>query len=586
MSNIETVRHSLAHVLAAAVQRLYPDVKFGIGPAIDDGFYYDFDFSEPLNEESLKAIQSEMKKITKQGLDIERSELSREAALEFFKDQPYKVELINGLPEGEIISVYKLGDFTDLCMGPHVENTKHLRQRAYKLSSVAGAYWRGSSDNPMMQRIYAWAFMEKPELKDYIARREEAMKRDHRRLGEELELFTVSELVGKGLPLFLPKGATIRRILERFIVDEEVSRGYLHVYSPDLGHKSLYEASGHWQHYKDSMYPPMDLEGQEYVLRPMTCPHHFMMYKSKLRSYRDLPMRYAELATQFRRELSGTLTGLIRVMSFHLADSHIICRMDQMEEEFSAAVELADYVMRALGIRDVVSFRASLRDDEKGKYVDDDALWEKAESMFLGALDKLDLEYEIGRGEAAFYGPKLDIQARNVMGKEDTIITIQIDFVLPARFDISYTASDGTKERPVTIHRSSIGCIERTMAFLIEHYGGAFPSWFAPVQVRVLTLVDAVDDYAKDVIVKLRKAGLRVEEDLRNESIGKKIREGRLMRIPYLVIIGNSEMEAGTIAVRNRDTGEQTTLSLDDFIAGATGEVDDFSLKLSAGDVA
>jgi len=579
---LEILRHSLAHVLAYAAKKFDPEVQFGIGPAIEDGFYYDFIFSKSVSDETLAVLEKEMQAIIKEDLPFVREELSREAALEKFANEPHKLELIRELPEGEVISIYTLGDFVDLCRGPHVESTKNLRNAGFTLSSLAGAYWRGNSDNDVMQRIYAFAFNNKKELKVFLKRREEALKRDHRRLGEELDLFVFSDLVGKGLPLMTPKGSTIRRILERFIVDEEVKRGYLHVYTPDLGRKELYETSGHWQHYQDSMYPPMDLEGQEYVLRPMSCPHHFMLYKSRQRSYRELPMRYAELASQFRRELSGTLSGLIRVMSFHLADSHILCRADQLAEEFSKTVELAQFVMESLGIAELVTYRASLHDPEKDKFDDGSGKWEKSESMLLAALDNLGLEYTVAKGEAAFYGPKLDIQIKNVLGKEDTIITIQLDFVLPERFDLDYVTSEDSRERPVVIHRSSIGCLERTMAFLIEHYAGKFPSWFSPVNLRILTLSEEIIPYAEKFATELRIAGVRVETDFRNESLGKKIREGRNARIPYLAILGANEMESGEVAIRNRDTQEQNTLPLATFVANLQREIDERAIKLTA----
>lgn len=578
--NIDTLRHSMAHVMACAVKNIYPDAKFGIGPAIENGFYYDFEFVETISDDDLPRIQKEMLSILRKGIPFERKEVSREECLVLFKEQKYKLELIKELPANEDITIYKLGDFIDLCRGPHVENTKDLPRNAHRLLNTAGAYWQGDENNPMLQRIYATSWNTKDELKDYLHRLEEAQKRDHRKLGAELELFTFSSGTGKGLPLLLPYGATLRRILERFIIDEEISRGYIHVNTPDMAPLDLYKTSGHWFHYKDSMYPPIEVDGVEYVLRPMACPHHFLIFKSKNRSYRDLPLRYAELASQFRKERSGTLTGLIRMMSFHLSDSHIICRLDQLEKEFSGAVDLAHHALKKLGLIDSISFRASLRDKSKDKYVDDDALWEKSETILFNALDKLGIDYEIGRGEAAFYGPKLDIQIKNVLGKEDTIITVQIDFVMPERFDLKYITSSNTFERPVVVHRSSIGCTERTMAFLIEHYTGAFPLWLAPVQVKILTVVDAVQEYAERIHKKLSNSDIRVEFDLRDETIGKKIREARYMRIPYLLIIGNKEKDTETVTVRNRDTGKQNTIPLEVFVNNIFNEASSRSLQL------
>jgi len=585
---IEVCRHSLSHVLAAAVKRLIPSVQLGIGPAIENGFYYDFLLPEGqgITAELLPKIEDEMRAIIKEDAPYERSELSiAEAKQRFPADrEPFKLELIEDLEaEGNAgVSVYHTGDFVDLCAGPHVESSLHLRSLGFCLDRVSGAYWRGSEKRPMMQRVYGLAFPSKKELRAYIAAREEAMKRDHRRIGAELELFVTSEEVGRGLPLLLPKGATLRRVLERFTVDTELARGYSHVYTPPLGRKKLYETSGHWEHYQESMYPPMDVAGEEFVLRPMTCPHHFMMYNHRPRSYRELPMRLAEIAPQFRREQSGELSGLIRVMMFHLADAHIMCTPEQLADEFLGVIDLVDYIMTCLGIKDVISYRASLRDDSSEKFVDNPEFWAMSEKMLVEIMDKAGLKYEVAEGEAAFYGPKLDVQMRNVLGKEETIFTIQIDFALPERFDMLYTDRDGTQKRPVVIHRASIGCLERTMAFLIEYYAGAFPCWLAPIQARLMTITDDQLDYAREALAKLNRVGVRAELDGRNETLGKKVREGRLQKIPYLCTIGAKEVEAGALMVRNRDSGKQNLVEVDQFAENVARETREFALTLAA----
>ncbi len=586
--DLDTMRHSLSHIMASAVKEMFPSVKLGIGPATDEGFYYDFLMppGQTLTPDTLAQIDARMKELISADMPFVQSSFAVSEALSFFEDraEEFKIELIRDLEANgeDEVSIFAVGEFTDLCSGPHVPSTRHLRGAAFSLDRIAGAYWRGSEKNPMMQRVYALAFRNKKELAGYTKRREEAMARDHRKLGAELDLFATSDLVGKGLPLLLPKGATLRRILERFIVDEEVARGYQHVYSPDLGRKRMYQISGHWDHYQDHIYPPIMVDGEEYVLRPMTCPHHFMVYAAKPRSYRELPVRLAEMATQYRKEDSGTLTGLIRVMSFHLSDSHILCTPDQLHAEFLAVVDLVDFVMKQLGIRESISFRASLRDEQSEKYVDNPALWKQAEKVLLDIMDELKIEYETAKGEAAFYGPKLDIQMKNVLGKEDTVITIQIDFALPERFGLTYVDASGAEERPVAIHRSSIGCLERTMAFLIEHYAGAFPSWLAPIQVRVLTITDDHLDFANEAIEVLRRAGIRCELDARNEKIGKKVREARLQRVPYIATIGAREVESQSVSVRNRDSGNQQTLPLKLFVERARQEAECRSLALSA----
>jgi len=585
---IEVCRHSLAHVLAAAVKKLVAGVKLGIGPAIDTGFYYDFLLpdAQGISAELLPKIEAEMRAMIGRDEAFERKEVSVEEAKQLFDAdrEPFKHELIEELEaEGNsTVTVYHTGEFVDLCAGPHVESTKALARLGFCLDRVSGAYWRGSETRPMMQRVYGLAFPSKKELKAYLAAREEAMKRDHRRLGAELELFAASEEIGRGLPMLLPKGATLRRILERFAVDTELARGYSHVYTAPLGRKKLYETSGHWEHYKESMYPPIDVAGEQYVLRPMTCPHHFMLYKHRPRSYRDLPMRLAEISPQYRREQSGELSGLIRVMMFHLADAHIICTPEQLADEFLSVVDLVDYIMTCFGIKDSISYRASLRDDSPEKFVDNPEFWEMSEKILIEIMDKAGMEYEVAKGEAAFYGPKLDVQMRNVLGKEDTAFTIQIDFALPERFDLLYTDRDGTQKRPVVVHRSSIGCVERTMAFLIEYYAGAFPCWLAPIQVRLMTITDAQLDFAQNTLSKLTGAGIRAELDGRNETIGKKVREGRLQKIPYLATIGAKEVEKEALMVRNRDTGNQALVGVDRFLANVQRETRDFSLTLAA----
>ncbi|PLX16929.1 MAG: threonine--tRNA ligase [Candidatus Muiribacterium halophilum] len=583
--NIEKARHSLAHVLAEAVQRLFPDAKLGMGPAIENGFYYDFDTEEKISSEDLKKIQKEMKKILKKkNTEFEYIEVSIEEAISMFseKKEHLKLELIEDLKaQGEEkLGIFKQGNWFDLCRGPHVEKMKDLPFKGFKLDRVAGAYWKSDEKNKMLTRIYGLAFEDADKLNDFIEKREEARKRDHRKLGKELEIFAFSDLVGKGLPLLLPKGATLRRVLERFIVDEELRRGYEHVITPVLGKVDLYKVSGHWDHYKDSMYNPIDIEGEEFVLRPMTCPHHFEIYKNNQHSYNDLPRRFAEISSLFRFEKSGELSGLIRLRNFTLADAHIICTQQQMKKEFKDVLILLKYIMDSLGISEKVWYRASLRDDEKGKYVDNDEMWEQSEKVLLEILDELGWKYEISRGDAAFYGPKLDIQIQNVNGKDDTIITNQIDLFLAERFQLEYIDSDGEKKRPVIIHRSSVGCLERTMAFLIEHYAGALPLWLSPVQIRLLSIADRMNDYVEEVYEKLQSRGIRVEKDIRNEKLGKKIREARLMRIPYLAIVGQTEMDNKTLTIRNRNTGEQKEYSLDEFIDRIILEENKKSLEL------
>lgn len=546
--------HTTSHILAQAVKRLFGDkVKLGIGPAIDNGFYYDFDIEESITREILEKIEEEMQKIIKEDLKIERFELSREEAIKLMQQrgENYKVELINDIPEGEIISFYRQGEFVDLCTGPHLPSTG--RVKAFKLLSVAGAYWRGNSKNKMLQRIYGISFEKKSELDEYLKKLEEAKKRDHNRIGRELEIFTTSEVVGQGLPLLMPKGAKILQILQRFVEDEEEKRGYLLTKTPYMAKSDLYKISGHWDHYRDGMFVIEEDENEVLALRPMTCPFQFLIYNSKQRSYRDLPIRYSETSTLFRNESSGEMHGLIRVRQFTLSDAHIICRPDQVEEEFKGVLDLIQYIMKILGIENDIWYRFSRWDpNNKEKYIDNPEAWEKTENDMKNILDKLGINYKEAKGEAAFYGPKLDIQFKNVYGKEDTIITIQIDFALAERFDMTYVDRDGQKKRPIIIHRSSIGCYERTLAMLIEKYNGAFPLWLAPVQIRVIPVSDNFNEYAKNVARILKENGFRVEEDYRSETVGYKIRDAQLQKIPYMVIVGEKEQKENTVAVRDR----------------------------------
>lgn len=568
--------HTTSHILAQAVKRLFGDkVKLGIGPAIDNGFYYDFDIEESITREILEKIEEEMQKIIKEDLKIERFELSREEAIKLMQQrgENYKVELINDIPEGEIISFYRQGEFVDLCTGPHLPSTG--RVKAFKLLSVAGAYWRGNSKNKMLQRIYGISFEKKSELDEYLKKLEEAKKRDHNRIGRELEIFTTSEVVGQGLPLLMPKGAKILQILQRFVEDEEEKRGYLLTKTPYMAKSDLYKISGHWDHYRDGMFVIEEDENEVLALRPMTCPFQFLIYNSKQRSYRDLPIRYSETSTLFRNESSGEMHGLIRVRQFTLSDAHIICRPDQVEEEFKGVLDLIQYIMKILGIENDIWYRFSRWDpNNKEKYIDNPEAWEKTENDMKNILDKLGINYKEAKGEAAFYGPKLDIQFKNVYGKEDTIITIQIDFALAERFDMTYVDRDGQKKRPIIIHRSSIGCYERTLAMLIEKYNGAFPLWLAPVQIRVIPVSDNFNEYAKNVARILKENGFRVEEDYRSETVGYKIRDAQLQKIPYMVIVGEKEQKENTVAVRDRKKGDLGSFTIEDFIAMVKEKVD------------
>ena len=582
--NLQIMRHSASHILAAAVQTLFVGVKFGIGPAIENGFYYDFGLPRPLTPEDLPAIENKMKEIIQQGWTFVRENVSREEANKIFADQPYKLELIEELKEGEI-TVYRSGDFVDLCAGPHVQTTRQIRQEALKLDKIAGAYWRGSEKNPMLQRIYGLAFRSRKELEDYIALQEEIKKRDHRVIGKDLDLFVFADLVGKGLPLFTEKGSIIRRTLERFVVDEELKRGYKHVYTPDLANVELYRTSGHYPYYKETMYPVMKVDEEELILRPMTCPHHFQLYASRPRSYKELPFRIAELAKQFRYEKSGELTGLMRVRSFCLADSHIMCQPEQANSELNGVLDLIEYVAGVLGYQAGVNYRYRLslgdRQDEK-KYYKDDASWDFAESVLRTVLVQRKANYFEAGDEAAFYGPKIDIQMKNVSGKEETAFTVQYDFVMPKRFKLTYIDSDGKEKEPIVIHRSSIGAIERTMAFLIEYYAGAFPVWLSPVQLMIIPVSDQYLDYARRLEVELKAASVRAKVDESAERMNQKIRRAQLEKIPCMLIVGEKEVANNTVSVRLRSgkqiQGEPATQFKDKILKAIADKVRDFEL--------
>ena len=573
------VRHSAAHLMAQAMRRLYPNIHFGVGPAIDSGFYYDTDNGQnQVTAEDLPAIEAEMMKIVKENLPIERRVLSKQEALEIFASDPYKVELISELPEEEVITAYQQGEFIDLCRGPHVPSTGRIQ--VFKLLSVAGAYWRGNSNNQMMQRVYGTAFFDKKALKEYIRLREEAKERDHRKLGKELDLFMVSPEVGSGLPFWLPKGATIRRTIERYIVDKEVSLGYQHVYTPIMGDVELYKTSGHWDHYQEDMFPPMDMgDGEMLVLRPMNCPHHMMVYKNAIHSYRELPIRIAELGMMHRYEKSGALSGLQRVREMTLNDGHTFVRPDQIKDEFKRTLELMVAVYADFNITDY-RFRLSYRDpNNTDKYFDDDAMWEKAQAMLKAAMDELELDYFEAEGEAAFYGPKLDVQVKTALGTEETLSTIQLDFLLPERFDLTYVGEDGENtHRPVVIHRGIVSTMERFVAYLTEVYKGAFPTWLAPIQATIIPVsVDAHGDYAYEIKERLQMKGLRVEVDDRNEKMGYKIRASQTQKIPYLLVVGDKELEDATVNVRRYGSKETAVEDLNIFIDAMEAEVKNYS---------
>ncbi|EGP4915980.1 threonine--tRNA ligase [Enterococcus faecium] len=573
------VRHSAAHLMAQAMRRLYPNIHFGVGPAIDSGFYYDTDNGQnQVTAEDLPAIEAEMMKIVKENLPIERRVLSKQEALEIFASDPYKVELISELPEEEVITAYQQGEFIDLCRGPHVPSTGRIQ--VFKLLSVAGAYWRGNSNNQMMQRVYGTAFFDKKALKEYIRLREEAKERDHRKLGKELDLFMVSPEVGSGLPFWLPKGATIRRTIERYIVDKEVSLGYQHVYTPIMGDVELYKTSGHWDHYQEDMFPPMDMgDGEMLVLRPMNCPHHMMVYKNTIHSYRELPIRIAELGMMHRYEKSGALSGLQRVREMTLNDGHTFVRPDQIKDEFKRTLELMVAVYADFNITDY-RFRLSYRDpNNTDKYFDDDAMWEKAQAMLKAAMDELELDYFEAEGEAAFYGPKLDVQVKTALGTEETLSTIQLDFLLPERFDLTYVGEDGENtHRPIVIHRGIVSTMERFVAYLTEVYKGAFPTWLAPIQATIIPVsVDAHGDYAYEIKERLQMKGLRVEVDDRNEKMGYKIRASQTQKIPYQLVVGDKELEDATVNVRRYGSKETAVEDLNIFIDAMEAEVKNYS---------
>lgn len=563
--SLEVMRHSTAHLLAQAVKRLFDGVKLGVGPVIEGGFYYDIDSPEPITSDDFPRIEKEMKKIIAENLEIVRHDVSRAEAQKRFADDEYKVELLEAIPEDEQVSIYEQGEFFDLCRGVHVPSTGKIKE--FKLLSIAGAYWRGNSDNKMLQRIYGTAFFNKEDLKAHLQMLEEAKERDHRRIGKELELFTNNKLVGMGLPLWLPNGATIRRTIERYIVDKEVSLGYKHVYTPVLGSKDLYVTSGHWDHYQEDMFPPMEMDNETLVLRPMNCPHHMMVYKSSMHSYRDLPLRIAELGTMHRYEMSGAVSGLQRVRGMTLNDAHLFVRPDQIKEEFKKVVELILAVYKDFNLDDY-EFRLSYRDpQDTEKYFDDDEMWNKAQSMLKEAMDELGLDYYEAEGEAAFYGPKLDVQVKTAIGKQETLSTVQLDFLLPERFDLNYVGEDGKQHRPVVIHRGVVSTMERFVAFLIEEYKGAFPTWLAPVQVQVIPVSNDVHfDYAKSVQEKLQAKGLRVEMDYRYEKLGYKIRESQMKKIPYMLVLGDKEMADGSVNVRKYGSKDSETVPFDEFL--------------------
>ena len=570
---LEVLRHSTAHLMAQALKRLYGDVKFGVGPVIEGGFYYDFDTEEKISSDDFEKIEKTMKKIVDENHKIERKVVTRDEAKAFFKDDPYKLELIDAIPEDENVTLYSQGEFTDLCRGVHVPSTSKIKE--FKLLSTAGAYWRGDSNNKMLQRIYGTAFFDKKDLKAHLEMLEERKERDHRKIGKDLELFANSQLVGAGLPLWLPNGATIRREIERYIVDKEVSMGYDHVYTPVLANVDLYKTSGHWDHYQEDMFPPMKLDQtEEMVLRPMNCPHHMMVYNNKPHSYRELPIRIAELGTMHRYEASGAVSGLQRVRGMTLNDSHIFVRPDQIKEEFKRVVNMIQDVYKDFGFEDY-RFRLSYRDPEdKEKYFDDDEMWNKAENMIKEAADELGLSYEEAIGEAAFYGPKLDVQVKTAMGKEETLSTAQLDFLLPERFELTYIGQDGEHHRPVVIHRGVVSTMERFVAFLTEETKGAFPTWLAPKQVEIIPVnLDLHYDYAKSIQDELKSQGVRVEIDDRNEKMGYKIREAQMQKIPYQIVVGDKEVENNEVNVRKYGSQDQETLEKDEFIWNLVDEI-------------
>ena len=576
----KTYWHTCSHVMAQAVKRLYPQVKLAIGPSIDNGWYYDFDADFSFTQEHLDAIEAEMKKICKERLPLVRSEKPRAEAIAYMESlgEPYKVELINDLPEDAVISFYTQGEFTDLCAGPHLDSTGRIKANAFKLTQCCGAYWRGDSKRKMLQRIYGIAFPKKDELDEYLAKQAEAIKRDHNKLGRELEYFTTVECIGQGLPILLPKGARVIQLLQRWVEDVEQKKGYLLTKTPLMAKRELYKISGHWDHYLDGMFvlgDPDDETKECFALRPMTCPFQYQVYLNRQRSYRDLPMRLGETSTLFRNEDSGEMHGLIRVRQFTISEGHLILRPDQLEEEFKGCLELAKYCLDTVGLLDKCTFRFSQWDpsNPKNKYEGTPEQWDHAQSVMERILNDLDVHYSIGIDEAAFYGPKLDIQYKNVYGKEDTLVTIQIDMLLAERFGMYYIDENGNKALPYIIHRTSLGCYERTLAYLIEEYAGALPLWMMPTQVRVLPITDRCHDYAEKVVERLSDAGIRVEGDYRSEKLGYKIRDAQMQKIPYMLVVGDKEAESGSVAVRTRAGGDEGVMSVDDFMVKCLKEI-------------
>ena len=576
----KTYWHTCSHVMAQAVKRLYPQVKLAIGPSIDSGWYYDFDADFSFTQEHLDAIEAEMKKICKEKLPLVRSEKPRAEAVAYMESlgEPYKVELINDLPEDAVISFYTQGEFTDLCAGPHLDSTGRIKANAFKLTQCCGAYWRGDSKRKMLQRIYGIAFPKKEELDEYLQKQEEARRRDHNKLGRELEYFTTVDVIGQGLPILLPKGARVIQTLQRWVEDEEEKRGYLLTKTPLLAKRELYKISGHWDHYLDGMFvlgDPHDETKECFALRPMTCPFQYQVYLNRARSYRDLPMRLGETSTLFRNEDSGEMHGLIRVRQFTISEGHIVLRPDQLEEEFKHCLDLAKYCLGTVGLLEDCTFRFSQWDpaNPNNKYEGTAEQWNEAQEIMGRILDDLGVKYTVGFDEAAFYGPKLDIQYKNVFGKEDTLVTIQIDLLLAERFGMEYTDQNGQKVRPYIIHRTSLGCYERTLAYLIEKYAGALPLWMMPTQVRVLPITDRAHDYAQEIVDRLRDAGIRAESDYRSEKLGYKIREAQMQKTPYMLVIGDREAESGAVAVRTRGGEDLGAMPLDAFIERITGEI-------------
>ena len=577
----KTYWHTCSHVMAQAVKRLYPQVKLAIGPSIDSGWYYDFDADFSFTQEHLDAIEAEMKKICKEKLPLVRSEKPRAEAVAYMESlgEPYKVELINDLPEDAVISFYTQGEFTDLCAGPHLDSTGRIKANAFKLTQCCGAYWRGDSKRKMLQRIYGIAFPKKEELDEYLQKQEEARRRDHNKLGRELEYFTTVDVIGQGLPILLPKGARVIQTLQRWVEDEEEKRGYLLTKTPLLAKRELYKISGHWDHYLDGMFvlgDPHDETKECFALRPMTCPFQYQVYLNRARSYRDLPMRLGETSTLFRNEDSGEMHGLIRVRQFTISEGHIVLRPDQLEEEFKHCLDLAKYCLGTVGLLEDCTFRFSQWDpaNPNNKYDGTAEQWNEAQEIMGRILDDLGVKYTVGIDEAAFYGPKLDIQYKNVFGKEDTLVTIQIDLLLAERFGMEYTDQNGQKVRPYIIHRTSLGCYERTLAYLIEKYAGALPLWMMPTQVRVLPITDRAHDYAQEIVDRLRDAGIRAESDYRSEKLGYKIREAQMQKIPYMLVVGDRDMENQTVSVRTRAGVDLGAMSVDDFRTKCRAEID------------